>query len=405
MIPIIITLSAFALCGCENEESVPAETSVHITEAAAVTSVSEISGTVSGRSAVTFASAETEKTETTIPETEEAETVFTEIQLAENQLDHKGRDFYLLMEFTGAEPLKYYPKAINPSKYRGDEYVLHSKFTITNLSKKSFDFIPQKVIIYGRHKNDSAAMIPITARDTGLVASDGYYTVEAGDTVSFDVDFVGKEVCIDYAHKMLYTTKGIREPNNVDAAELNNVSAAEFEITKRIKVKNAVKAAKNLQEEKNGVPEALVPREGEYSVLTHKNSYCFTAEPVVDGRYVKIALRVQCLTGKPETFEPRKFKLYSKSGDREYVYRWSFDPLLVKMLSGNSDEKELEGVSETLYDTPWELYVRSDGSAEYTMYFSTPYDMDASEFYKFCYEGENGDDVFECIINMEEDIQ
>ena len=399
---IIIILSAFALCGCENE-NVPTETSVSVTETTAVTSVTKSSETVSGRNAVTFAPAETEtkKTKTTFSETTEAEEFFEEIQLAENQLDYKGRNFYLLMEFTGAESLKYYPKAVNPSKYRGDEYVLHSKFTITNLSKESFDFIPQEIIIYGRHKNDSAAMMPITARDTGLVASDGYYTVEAGDTVSFDVDFVGKEVCIDYAYKILYTAKGIREPNNVDADELNNVSAAEFEITKRIKVKNAVKAARNFQEEKIGVPEALVPREGEYSVLTHKNSYCFTAEPVVDGRYIKIALRIQCLTGKPETFNPRKFKLYSKSGDHEYAYRWSFDPLLVKMFSNNADEKKLEGISETLYDTPWELFVRSDGSAEYTMYFSTSYDTDASEYNKFCYEGESGDDVFECMIDIE----
>lgn len=398
----MMIFSAFALCGCESE-SVPAEASASVTEAAAVPTVSETSVKASERSAVTFAQAETdsEKTETAVSEAKEAEENPAEIQLAENQLDHKGKNFYLLMEFTGAEPLKYYPKAVTPSNYRGDEYVLHSKFTITNLSKESFDFIPQKMVLYGRHKNSDGAMIPISARDTGLAASDGYYTVEAGDTVSFDVDFVGKEVCIDYAYKIRYSAKGIREPNNVDPDGLNNVSAAEFEITKRIKVKNAVKAARNLQAEKNGVPEPLVPREGEYSVLTHKNSYCFTAEPAVDGRYIKIALRIQCLTGKPETFNPRRFKLYSSSGGREYVYRWSFDPLLAKMFSNNSDEEKLEGISETLYDTPWELYVRSDGSAEYTMYFSHPYDAEASEYNKFCYEGENGDDVFECMINIE----
>lgn len=395
---MIIILSAFALCGCENRESVPAETSAGITETAAVSTVHEISETVSGRSAVTFAPAETE---TFLSEVQPAEIQPAEISLAENQLDYKGRNFYLLMEFNGAEPLKYYPKAVSPSKYRGDEYVLHSKFTITNLSKESFDFIPQKIVLYGRHKNNGGTMIPISERDTGLVASDGCYTVEAGDTVSFDVDFVGKEICIDYAYRILYSAEGIREPNNVDPDKLNNVSAAKFDITKRIKVKNAVKAARNLQEERNSVPEALVPREGEYSVLTHKNSYCFTAEPVADGRYIKIALRIQCLTGKPETFNPRKFKLYRTADDYERVYRWSFDPLLVKMLSDKGIENDLEGVSDTLYDTPWELYVRSDGSAEYNMYFVPAYDADPSEYNKFCYEEENGGDVFECMINIE----
>lgn len=402
IIPFLLAgFSAVMLCGCENaNESVPTEPSAFVSETTAALSVTEVSYSISGRTAVTFASAETE-TERTASKSEEWETVraeqLAEKQLAENQLDCIGENFYLLMEFTGAEPIEYYPRAVLPSKYRGDEYVLHSKFTITNLSEKSFDFIPQKIVIYGRNKNNRNAMMPISERDTGLVASDGYYTVDAGDTVSFDVDFVGKEVCIDYACKILYNADGIREPNNVDSEQLNNVSAAEFEITKRNKVKNAVRAARNFGEAKKSVPDELVPAEGEYSVLTHKNSYCFTAEPVNDGRYIKIAVRIQCLTGKPEIFDPRKFRLYISADEYDDVYAWSFDPLLAKMFSSNADKTiTLVGVDGSFYDTPWELYVRADGTAEYTMYFVNSYD--GAEYYKFCYDGEN--DVFECMINL-----
>ncbi len=396
MITIIAIISAFTLCGCENE-SVPAEvTGADVSETAAVSAtVPESSGTASERASVSFAPAETEpeKTEAASSETTEAAVI------AENQLDYSGRDFYLLMEFTGAESLQYYPRAVKLPNYRDDDFVIHSKFTITNLSEKSFDFIPQKITLYGSNNRDSGFMIPINARDTGLAASDGYYTVEAGETVSFDVDFVGDEVCVDYAYKIMYKAVGFREPNNVDPNELNNVSAAEFEITKRSAVKNAVRAGKDFQKEKSSSPSELVPREGEYSVLTHKNSFCFTAEPVSDGKYIKVALRVQCLTGEPEIFNPLRFRLYRTADKYSYAYRWEFDILLA---GGKNPEvkNDLEGVSGTLYDTPWELAVRSDGSAEYTMYFQSS-TYEPSEYYKFCYDGEKGDDVFECIINME----
>lgn len=396
MVTIIAIMSALMLCGCENE-SVPAEiTGADVSEtAAASTTVPESSETVPERASVSFAPAETEprKTEAASSETTEAAV------LAENQLDYSGRDFYLLMEFTGAESLQYYPRAVKLQNYRDDDFVLHSQITITNISEKDFDFIPQKMVLYGINKNRRETMSPISASDTGLVASDGYYTVEAGETVSFDVDFVGDELCVDYACKIIYNVEGICEYNNVDPDELNNVSAVSFEFAKRSAVKNAVRAGKNFQREKTSAPSELIPREGEYSVLTHKNSYCFTAEPIVDGRYIRVALRVQCLTGEPEIFDPRRFRLYRTADDYSYVYRWEFDILLA---GGDTPEvkNDLEGVSGTLYDTPWELAVRADGSAEYTMYFNSAA-YEPGEYYKFCYDGEKGEDVFECIINME----
>lgn len=394
---IIPLLSALILCGCEKENAaadVSEKTSAAVSSAAE--SSERVSETVSERASVTFASAETEPPET---ETTQSETEKTAVVLAENQLEYSSKNFYLLMEFTGAESLQYYPRALNLSKYRDDDFVLHSKFTITNLSDESFDFIPQKMALYGRNNYDSGFMLPISARDTGLTASDGYCTIEAGETVSFDVDFVGDEVCLDYANKIAYSVIGFREPNNVDPDELNNASAAEFEITKRSTVKNAVRAAKDHHGENTDAPSALVPKEGEYSVLTHKNSFCFTAEPVSDGKYIKVVLRVQCLTGEPEIFNPRRFKLYRTADEYSVADRWNFDTLLA---GGTIPEikNDLEGVSGTLYDKPWELSVRSDGSAEYTMYFHSAL-YEPNEYYKFCYDGDKDEDVFECIINME----
>lgn len=398
------------LCGCEKGNAPSEVVSADVSDITEKTTVSESSGstgstgstdtgTVSERASVTFAAAETEteRTETKSPEEKGAETVLTEHQLAENQLEYSGRNIYILMEFTGVESLKFYPRAVNLSMYRNDDFVLHSKITVTNTSKKSFDFIPQKMILYGRNKNRTETMIPISANDTGLVASDGYYTVKAGETVSFDADFVGDEMCIDYACKIRYNTDGHRDHNDINAKELNNASAAEFEITKRVDIKNAVKAARNFKKSSTSAPSALTPREGEYSVLTHKNSYCFTAEPIVDGKYIKVVLRIQCLTGEPETFRPHRFKLYT-ANDHSSPYRWNFDTTLAS--SEPEIKNDMEGITDTLYAAPFGLSVRADGSAEYTMYFYSSF-CEPDEYYKFCYDGEKGEDVFECIINME----
>ena len=398
-------MSAAALClfcGCEKgnvpTEAVSAEVS-EITEVTTVPESSESTGSTSERASVTFAAAETEpeRTEKNSPEERETETVITEHQLAENQLEYSGRNIYILMEFTGAESLKFYPRAVNLSLYRDDYFVLHSKITVTNISKKSFDFIPQKMVIHGGNKNSGGSMIPISATDTGLVASDSYYTVGAGETVSFDADFVGNEICIDHAYRIIYQTYGHRDYNEINAEELNNASAAEFEITKRSMVKNAIRAARSFKESRDSALSALTPREGEYSVLTHKNSYCFTVEPIVDGKYIKVVLRIQCLTGEPETFRPHRFKLYTAT-DHNSPYRWNFDASLAS--SKPEIKNDMEGINDTLYDAPFELSVGADGSAEYTMYFYSLL-CEPDEYYKFCYEGTKGEDVFECIINME----
>lgn len=393
------------LCGCENG-SIPAETvSADVSDIGDITAVqtvpesSESTGStesVSERVSVTFAAAETvtEGTEKKQAETKETE----EAHLAENQLEYKGGNIYILMEFTGAESLKYYPRAVELSSYRDDDFVLHSKITVTNISKKSFDFIPQKMIIHGSNKNKGGFMCPISANDTGLKASDSYYTVGAGETVSFDADFVGDEICIDYAYRIIYNTDGHRDHNDIDADKLNNASAAEFKITKRSAVKNAIRAARDFKPASAAAPSALTPREGEYSVLTHKNSCCFTVEPIVDGKYIKVVLRIQCLTGEPETFRPHRFRLYTTASDHSSAYRWNFDPSLA---SGSPEIKnDMEGINDTLYEAPFGLSVRADGSAEYTMYFYSEL-YEPSEYYKFGYDGEKDEDAFECIINME----
>lgn len=400
-ITVLFAAALLLLSGCEKNNSaaditemISGETEI-ISEAISTAPETE-AGTES--LSVTSAKEETEvTTEKTVPaETKKPKQTEAKNVLADNQLEYSDRNFYILMEFTGAELLSYYPKAARLPLYRDDDYVLHSDIHITNLSEESFDFIPQNIIIYGRIRNESEAMLPLTENDRGLIASDKYYTVEPGETVSFSVDFLGDKLCLEYACEIKYDTDIKYTENDIVADDLNNVSAAYFDITKRSKVKKAVKAALAVQSEKDVTPANLTPRDGEYSVNTPKNSYCFTVGSIDDGRYVKVALRLQCLTGEPEKFEPYRFFLTKTGQHRTSAGKWSFDTALANSVP-EASESGINGVSEALYSTPMSLFVHPDGSAEYTMYFFTAND-DLSDFYMFSYDGEN--DVFESLINI-----
>lgn len=381
------------MCSCSEQRiddlSAP-ETSVSISETAAQETTADII-------TVTFAETEADISEAAVTEAALPETELTEAEIKENQIEYRDKNVRVLMEFTGAEELNYYPKAAAMASYRDDHYVLHSYFTVENLSKKSFDFIPQKMIIYGRHDRVSWYMLPITQDNTGLEASDGYYTVESGEKVSFNVDFVGEKDCIEYANEIKYVYELKCGMQNVDHTTLNNVEAAgNIHLDNRFAVKKAVSAALAVQEENKTAPLPLTPSDGEYSVTTPKNSYCFTAESINDGSFVKVALRLQCLTGEAEVFEPNMFRLTRKGGKDCFPNYWGFDRELVDRLP---DEYEIKGVSEKLYGNPIKLYIRPDGTAEYDMYFFTG-NEDAEDYYMFSYDGEN--DVFESLINLKQ---
>lgn len=393
----IISAALLLLCGCGDEQMQESFTeTAEDTSFSHTAAVSEMSASETESITFSFAVTETEmlseKEETTAP-SETAEAV-TE-KLSDNQLEYKDKNLSVLMEFTGAEELKYYPKAVKLSEYSDNEYVLHSRFTVTNLSDKSFDLIPQKMIIYGRHKDSRWDMMPITRSDTGLVAADNYYTVEPEESVEFALDFVGKRQCIEYANEIRYAYIVKRSYENIDYEALNNVTAAEnFQISDRLAVQKAVSAALDVQAENSSEPRPLTPIEGEYSVTTPKNSYCFTVESINDGAYIKLSLRLQCLTGEAEVFEPNKFRLTRKGDHSIFPHWWSFDAELVEKLP---EREEISGVSDPVYNYPFELYIRPDATAEYVMYFFTSND-DIGDYYMFSYEGSN--DEFECIISI-----
>lgn len=307
---------------------------------------------------ITVTFAETEPTETEPPQTETPE-------LKENQLEFRSMDLAVLMEFTGAEPLNYYPKAVKLAEYREDDYVLHAVFTVENLTYKSFDFIPQKMLLHGRDHGSSYTMLPITENDTGLIASDGYYTIEPDECVSFKIDFVGDKECVKCADRISYYPDLHFYTNNIDADGLNNVSVASpLEIEDRITVKNAVRKALEITENKP-LPFRFVPSDGDHQVNTEKNSYCFTVEKV-----------------RP-------------NGKSYMPLCRSFDEALVQ--SPKIDKEiTVNGESVTLYDYPSELYLRSDGTAEYDMYFSCE---QGEDYDGFIYEGEN--DSFDERIEIE----
>ncbi|MGN1136236.1 MAG: hypothetical protein ACI4SF_08465 [Oscillospiraceae bacterium] len=391
----IAAAAAMALmCGCSGDNI----NEVTTTEASEITYETTQQTTTESIS-VTFAETEPEiteaaMTETAVPETEVTETEVT-VPLKENQIEYRDNNVSVLMEFTGAEELKYYPRAAKLSEYRDYYYVLHSYFTVENLSEKSFDFIPQKMIIYGRKNNSRWDMMPITEKDTGLEAADSFYTIESGKSVSFNVDFIGEKKCIENANEIKYAYELYCGTDNIDYKTLNNVNlAGGVHLDNRTAVKKAVSAALTAQAEKTTAPKALTPKDGEYSVTTPKNSYCFTVESINNGSYIKVSLRLQCLTGEAEVFEPDMFRLTQKGGDDCMPHEWHFDEELVKSLP---ETCEIEGVSDTLYGYPFDLYIRPDGSAEYDMYFFTAND-NVEDYYMFSYNGKN--DVFESIIKI-----
>lgn len=285
---------------------------------------------------ITVTFAETEPTETEPPQTETPE-------LKENQLEFRSMDIAVLMEFTGAEPLNHYPKAVKLAEYREDDYVLHAVFTVENLTYKSFDFIPQKMLLHGRDHGSSYTMLPITENDTGLIASDGYYTIESDESVSFKIDFVGDKECVKCADRISYYPDLHFYKNNIDADGLNNVSVASpLEIEDRITVKNAVRKALEITEN-----------------------------------------------------EPLPFRFVPSDGKSYMPLCRSFDEALVQ--SPKIDKEiTVNGESVTLYDYPSELYLRSDGTAEYDMYFSCE---QGEDYDGFIYEGEN--DSFDERIEIE----
>ena len=381
--------SLVLMCGCADkggsEEGSETAAALALTEAP-VTSES-----------ITVTFAETEPTETEPAETEPPQTETPELK--ENQLEFRSMELAVLMEFTGAEPLNYYPKAVMLAEYSEDDYVLHAVFTVKNLTYKSFDFIPQKMLLHGRDHGSRYTMLPITENDTGLIVSDGYYTIDPDESVSFKIDFVGDKECVKCADRISYYPDLNVFTNNINADELNNVSVASpLEIDDRITVKNAVRKALEITENEP-LPFRFVPSDGDYLVNTEKNSYCFTVEKVQPdgyvGYYIRIKLKIASLTGKADTFEPNKFQLVRSDGKSYMPLHWSFDEALVQ--SPKIDKEiTVNGESVTLYDYPFELYLRSDGTAEYDMYFSC---NQGEDYDGFIYEGEN--DSFDERIEIE----
>lgn len=362
------------LCGCSEEES----TEMTLTD---------MTSGVTESMTVTFA-----KTEP--PETFPSETSPTEAAavLKENQLEYRDRNISVFMEFTGAEPLLYYPHKMRRYPDSEKYYVLHSEFTVENLSKRSFDFVPQKVVISGSNNGKQWTMLPVTENDTGLAASDKYYTVGPEESVSFEIDFVGEKECIEYADEIDYSSILTFTNNNIDCTELNNGAAEKFRMTKRTEIKKAVSSALEISNSKP-LPFRFVMTDGDYQVNTDKNSYCFTVDMVSPEEhicsYVRVSLKVAAMTGEAEVFDPLRFRLVRSDGRSKGVLYWGFD----EALAGNPkvyDELTINGASVTLYDNPFELYLRPDGTAEYDMYFG--YD-EGIEYVSFEYDGEN--DSFE----------
>lgn len=373
---IFIMAATVFLCGCSEEEG----TEMTLTD---------ISSGVTESMTVTFARTEPPA----VPPPETSQTEATTV-LKENQLEYRDENVAVLMEFTGAESVLYYPHKMRSYHDSEKYYVLHSEFTVENLSGESFDFIPQKMVINGSRNGSKWGLGPVTSSCPGLVVADKYYTVTPGESVSFRIDFVGDKKCIENANEIVYDyTKNYGSSSNIDFADLNNVAAAgQFHMTKRTEINKAVSNALEITNNKP-LPFRFVMTDGDYQVNTEKNSYCFTVERVCPegytSGYVRVSLKVAAMTGEAEVFEPLGFSLVRSDGVNSGPLYWSFDETLADDIRVHG-EVTVNGASVTLYNNPFDLYLRPDGTAEYDMYFDY---YEGIDYISFEYDGKN--DSFE----------
>ncbi len=387
---IITTL----FCGCaENEISATSvtdiseiseettatteETTERITEATTEETTKEI----------TVSFPETEASLTEIPET----TSVTEPVLNENQLYYSDKNIEVLMEFLSAEEILYYPRAYAAYYYKKDNYVLHTRFTVTNPTEKSFMFSPSFLYIFGANGHSRGTMLPISKKNTGLISSDVSYDIAPNESVSFDADFIGEKVCIEYAYKISYDYTD-RSDN---AKDLSAKPFKEFRYDDRVKIKPAVRAALLHENEKAKNAACLVPKKNEYSIQTDENSCCFSINKTGNENYIRINVRIQCLTGHPERFDPGGFRLVKGRGDYDTPSAYGIPHALLEQ---DHDKYEISGIGDDLLSYPFDIYVGPDGKAEYDLYYFLDSDSEENEYYMFEYIGEN--DEFKCYIDF-----
>lgn len=296
------------------------------------------------------------------PLTDNGEIVLEKPKLKDNQVEYKSDKLTVLFEFTGAENLIYYPLVTKMNEHDEWDSVLHATVTVTNTSNKDMDIIPQNFFIYGER---SGCMTVFSETGTELIAATGYYTIKPDETVSFDIDFVGDSEVIDNAKKIRYGDEYHPFYNDVDEKQLKN-QCRQFDVTDRLAIQNAVKAAKELTEEELGFPDILLPADDEQMIVTDNYSYCFSVEPISDGKYVRLRLRLKCLTDYPGYFTPIDFRLSTADDESDTPSYWSCDRSLLSREPKLIDVFPEEG---ELFQAPFEVSVGSDKTAEYTMYF------------------------------------
>lgn len=365
---IILIFAALLLCGCADEtEDIMTES---VTAAETQTELS-------------FSFAQTEP-----PETEPTETSVNVTEPAENVLYFGNKNAVITMEFTGAESLMYYPDMLVYQKYRESDYVLHATVTVENLSDKSFDFIPQKFIISAHSGGGTGVLCPVTENTDFLVVSDKYYSVGAGEQISVNVDFIGTRKTMENADKIVYYPE-IHRYNNIDAKELDNAFFLKRLCTeKRYDVSRAVGMALEITDNA-ALPYQFVPSDGDYVINTEKCSYCIDIDRVrPDGYiedYIRADVKVRSLSGA-QKFVPNGFRLVRADGKLIAPSQYCFDSSLAESPK-EFETITIEGEKVIFMEYPFELYVHSDGTAEYYFFYRD------GEYHGMVYEGEN--DSFE----------
>lgn len=303
----------------------------------------------------------------------------------EGQHYYEDKRISAVIEFTGAESVRCYPKDIYGGTNmvnRDYAYVFFADLSVKNISNKSFDFIPQDMWLRDEHNQ---AFYPVDYEKTNLTTFNGMTTVDPGEVYTVSMNFVGrfdgsgdsgtmiKEIMY-YPHETREYTDDegmLRKPVNASAAEDLHFINEDMSSLLPEDIQTWLDKQLNGTAITEKVNQPLAPQAGEYSVTTDTMSYCFKITPIDDGNYVQVDLRMQNLTDYARLFYHRDFRLVFADGSDIISRDVSCDKSYLKDVETRNAIKGAVGVTE-IYEMPFQYFTMdTDGYGEYTLFFFT----------------------------------
>lgn len=381
---IIIFISALILlCSCGNENSdvllsdITQYTETDVTETLTKSTKSEAE--TETEISIVFPKKETDIYKKTIKSE-------TEPEIQENQVLYSDNQKEILFEFIDTEHLENYRNTMRNTVYKITDRVVHSHIVLTNKSKKDFTILPGDFGLNGRKNNERYSMTVYEDNYGETAYHERYYVVCPGETVEFDVDFIGDKECIDCAERIYY--KGLDYITSINGEKIELPEdlppfVKQFSSENRYSVRDAVKTTLDAEKERTDNITVPMPQEHEYTARTEQNYYFVSAKYSKDKNYIIMKMRVQQTTTDSQMFRTHDFFVENSEGVTERVLYWDIDGSLIY---GSYEKEYFENIGLDLYESvPFEVPVGKDGYEEYMLVFSDKENENKGR-YTFIYE-------------------